>query len=188
MAIESSSLRPRVSCDKVVRIMLVRDDVVPAGDGVDGKGELKAAAHDQIVAHVKAKLQGDPRITDVVVYAGEPWHFAGGRLRKHPEVHKAYPDTVLRVFRKRGEKVVWWSEDEFRVTDIQNEDPRLRGKMDDPFGEPIHQGWEDDAEGRPIWVARSTVPLPSADGQQFKITFTMQGKKIDPNMECDGSN
>ena len=34
-------------------------------------------------------------------------------------------------------------------------------------------------------VARSEVPVETAYGQEYKITFVMDGKTIDPNMDCD---
>ena len=63
---------------------------------------------------------GSPEQTDVIVFAGRPWHFAGDKLQKHPEVHDLFPDTTILTL-SDGEKAVWWSELEFAITSIDQE-------------------------------------------------------------------
>src|SRR5215471_16412386 len=62
--------------------------------------------------------QPEPEPTDICVYNGKPWHYAGlpghtKELQAHPKVHKEYRNTVLVVIRKKRQSVVWWSETAF---------------------------------------------------------------------------
>jgi hypothetical protein len=134
----------------------------------------------QVALHI-----GQPTETDVIVFAGQPWHFAEGKLRKHPEVHKLFRDTILTLYKSKRDTAVWWSEKEFMITGIDKEDPKKNFTADYPFGA------KPDAErktidGKPVWVAKSTVPVDTAYGQEYKITFEMGGQRIDPNMDCNG--
>ncbi len=163
--------------EKGVHIIFVADDAVHAVSAADPT----AAEMKQVATHI-----GKPKATDVIVFGGNPWHFAGGELRKHPEVHRQFPETVLKLFRKTQDRAVWWSEHEFRITGIEKEEPENDGTAAYPFAfapearlQPI--------SGQRIWVARSSVPVNDAYGQEYKITFTIEGRTIDPNMECVGN-
>ena len=130
---------------------------------------------------IVAKNVGQANKTDVVVFAGKPWHLVNGKLRKHPEVHHDFPDTVLHL-RTGIDSAVWWSETAFQITGIVQETPNAL-TAGYPFSEkPLAK--QDMVDGEKLWVARSTVPVPTAFGQEYKITFDMAGEAIDPNMDC----
>lgn len=123
--------------------------------------------------------------TDVVIFRGKPWHQVDGVLRKHPEVHHEFPDTVLPV-RVGVEKAVWWSEEPFAITDI-SEHSHATGASPapKPFTKPPTRT-EVDIDGRAeaVYVARSRVPVVAARGHEYKISVTRGGVTIDPNMRC----
>jgi hypothetical protein len=133
-----------------------------------------------------------PKPTDIVVYNGQPWHFAGGILHPHPRVHHDHPETVLRLSLTRHESAVWWSEEDFTITKIvlaphhgdANQATAPTNQPHFPFSAPLAKGEEQDEQKRRIFVVRSTVPVPEADNRTFKITFTIHGEAIDPDMHC----
>jgi hypothetical protein len=98
-------------------------------------------------------------------------------------VHKRFPNTVLKLFRTTQDRAVWWSEQEFKITTIEKENPKRDGTAPYPF-EVEPQSTRQMITGQAIWVARSAVPRDTAYGQEYKITFEMGGKTIDPNMDC----
>jgi hypothetical protein len=135
-----------------------------------------------------AKHIGAAAPHDIVVFAGQPFHFAQGELRAHPKVHHDCPETVVKLYRKRGERAVWWSERPFAITHITQEEPKNIDKAETPFGLPKTEPEKGIASGG-IFVARSAVPDARADNQEYKITFTIEGESqpVDPNMYCDGN-
>jgi hypothetical protein len=165
-----------VNGEKGVHIIYVSAEML-AGEAGGGQGTTVALQQ-------VAKLVGNPAVTDVVVFAGEPWHVVNHELKAHPQVHKDYPETVLRIHRLRDETVVWWSEKPFTITAITPEPPKKRGKPEYPFAVPATRP-EDGSDNKAIFVARSDVPIKEADDQEYKIAFKMEGQSIDPNMYCD---
>jgi hypothetical protein len=121
--------------------------------------------------------------TDVIVFAGKPWHLVNHKLEKHPEVHTKYRQTVLELHVER-EKAVWWSEDYFEITDIgPHHDTAVA--VPEPFPLPTTTSEKDiDGRAKPIHVARSKEPDAKARGHEYKITFEWNRRKIDPNMRC----
>jgi hypothetical protein len=163
--------------ERGVHIIFVPDDAVPCLSHADPT----AAELQQVATHI-----GEPQPTDVIVFCGRPWHFAGGALRKHPEVHKLFPMTILKLYRQTHDRAAWWSEREFQITAIEKEDLKHDGTAVYPFSQMPEARAATVANGT-IWVARSTVPVDAAYGQEYKITFVMDGKTIDPNMDCVGN-
>jgi len=161
--------------ERGVHIIFVPDDAVPCGSpGNPTEQELKLVAQ-----HV-----GFPAPTDIIVFCGLPWHFADGKLKKHPDVHATNPETVLRLDRRTHDRAVWWSEKNFEIKKFEQETPDT-SKAKEPF-DHIPSTRPQDSVGASIFVARSEVPRDDAYGQEYKITFKMNGITIDPNMECDG--
>ena len=152
---------------------------------MDG-GESSASPPDSAIEDV-AKQIGPPKPTDIIVFDHQPWHFAGGALRSHPRVHVDYPETILQLSISRGETAVWWSEENFTITDIDysHHAPRAAEAPKNPFSAPLETRPEDDGSGKRIYVARSTVPVPKSKGQMYKIKFTIGGENIDPDMSCN---
>jgi len=163
--------------ERGVHIIFVPDGAVSCGSpGNPTEDELKEVA----------KLVGFPAPTDIIVFCGNPFHFAGGKLKKHPEVHTSNPETVLKLDRRTHDRAVWWSETQFTITRIDQEHPQDSRLAPSPFAAPPVTTREPDTTG-PLWVARSPLPTNNAYGQEYKITFQMAGSTIDPNMEC-GNN
>jgi hypothetical protein len=134
-----------------------------------------------------AELVGFPAPTDIIVFCGQSYHFAGEKLKKHPGVHGTNPETVLKLDRRTHDRAVWWSETQFTITGIAQEHPQNSRLAPSPFaGSPVTTREPDSTTG-PLWVARSPLPTNNAYGQEYKITFQMEGRTIDPNMEC-GNN
>jgi hypothetical protein len=134
---------------------------------------------------------GDAKPTDVIVYKGKPWHMVNHELLKHPEVHTSHPETVLELLVER-EKAVWWSEHDFTITRIELHPHAAPASASQshiappskPFPEPATriEGSADLAVE--LHVARSTVPIRESKTHEYKITFTRNKRKIDPNMRC----
>jgi hypothetical protein len=160
--------------ERGVHIIFVSEDTVPCGSpGNPTEQELKLVAQPQYI--------GFPAPTDIIVFCGLPWHFAGGKLKKHPDVHTSNPETVLKLDRRTRDRPVWWSEMPFTITKIEKENPKDPTLAASPF--PVAPVTSDtDTIG--LFVARSPVPTSNAYGQGYKITFTMNGSTIDPNMDC----
>ena len=146
----------------------------PGPDVLPSPEELDALA---------AAIGEDAAVTDVVVYKGKPWHMVHGRPRKHPEVHRDFPQTVLKLVIERGEKAVWWSEDHFEITRLEAHGDTDSAAIPPPFPVPPTREEQDGAH-RPIHVARSMVPVEGARNHEYKITFKRSGQTIDPNMKC----
>lgn len=170
--------------EKGVHIIYVPVDVIVREMNLDGLGggPVGAVTLAQVAKHI-----GKPAMTDVIVFAGKPWHFAGGALREHPKVHEDYPETVLKLFRKRKEKAVWWSEHAFEIFKIVPHPPKRDGAADYPFSDKPTTVTEVASDHKTIFIARSTIPIQDADDQEYKIAFHMEGENIDPNMYCDGN-
>ena len=171
--------RGPVLVERAVHIIIIPDGVA----GVSRSSE--AMPNDaQLAEAAKYVNIGNPALTDVIVFAGRPWHFADGKMRKHPDVHLDFPTTVLELNVGRDEKALWWSESPFAITQIVSRDPLVQAPY--PFTvEPVTRQEEGvDHPARTIHVARSTVPVEGARGHEYKITFTVNGRSIDPNMRC----
>jgi hypothetical protein len=160
--------------DVDVHILYVPPSVI-AAEGCSGD-DVSAIALQSVAKHV-----GTPRPHDIIVFAGQPFHFVNGALHDHASAHRGYRETVLQLHRRREERAVWWSERPFAITRIDPELPMKPGAADAPFATPKT---ETDDQG--IYFARSDVPAEEADDQMYKITFTIEGepKPIDPHMYC----
>jgi hypothetical protein len=161
-----------------------------------GNGPIGTATLAQVAKHI-----GQPAPTDVVVFAKQPWHFAGRpgqskELRRHPQVHQDFPETIL-VIRPKQE-AVWWSEKEFQITTIKpSGDPAhphpgfpeaLSPPPQYPFTgtNPIATRLEPHS-GTDFWIARSGIPKTEAHEHMYKISFKIDGDAIDPDGYCSGN-
>jgi hypothetical protein len=136
--------------------------------------------------------------TDIVVFAGQPFHVASlpghkKLLREHPQVHQTFPQTVLVISIKDQQRAVWWSETNFTITKIEPShhanNPFFREADTiaprSPFASPDPPPTRiENVSGRDLYVARSTVPVAAAAFHMYKIEFTMEGQEIDPDMYC----
>jgi len=160
------------------------------------KGSAGTAARARVAHSLASAVNGpEPEPTDVIVYDGKPWHYAGlpgqsKQLRPHPRVHKEYRNTVLVVVGEKKESVVWWSETAFsNVTIAPSKHPnRFFPEADtavprNPFRKRLKVRKEN-RNRRTIYVVRSSVPIAAALGHMYKIEFRMGGRRIDPDMYC----
>jgi hypothetical protein len=170
---------------------------VPPEVALDPGPDAKPSQHD--LDRIAAALP-NAVATDVIVFAGRPWHKVKDHLRKHPEVHKDFKQTVLKLLIERGETAVWWSEQEFAIHDIKLEThehgsgatahPPGTTLPSSPFQNLPKTEHVKDIDNNPdrIYVARSEVPSEAAEGLEYKITIrriTINGDSlIDPNMKC----
>jgi hypothetical protein len=180
---DAAAQGPVATQDRYVHIILLPNDVTDIRSAFDRKRELKNRAHGDVMREARRFLQGhpNPAPTDVVVFAGRPWHFANRRLRRHSRaMHHKYKRTVLKVSRTKAERAVWWCEMPFRITGIVN---TREGPVRHPFPIPATVE-ESDRDGNPIYVARAMVHPATADGKRFKISFRIEGQTIDPDMDC----
>jgi hypothetical protein len=174
--------RGPVLVERAVHIIFVPDGVAgvdAASDALPTDAQLAEAANYSYI--------GSPAETDVIVFARRPWHYVDGKLRKHPEVHHDYPNTVLELDVARGEKVLWWSERDFTITQIAGHSA-ADANAPNPFASmPVTrpETGVDHLTPTTIHVARAPVPIETARGHEYKITFTSGGQRIDPNMRCN---
>jgi len=136
--------------------------------------------------------------TDIVVFGGEPWHMASPPghkklVRQHPQVHRDFPETVLIISIKKQQRAVWWSEKDFTITSVRpsahTDNPFFREADTvaprSPFATPEPPPTRTErVNGRDLYVARSSSPVPAAAYHMYKIEFTMEGRTIDPDMYC----
>ena len=172
--------RGPVLVERAVHIIFVPDGVAGVSETSDVLPTDAQLAEAAKFAHI-----GSPAPTDVIVFARRPWHYVDGKLRKHPEVHHDFPNTVLELDVARGEKALWWSERDFSITLIAGHDGAI---APDPFAVPVTrpEAGVDHATPTTIHVARAPVPSASSRGHEYKITFTSDGVgPIDPNMRCN---
>src|SRR3954465_14210139 len=168
-----------------VHIMYVTVESVlgPAQAASLGTGAVGAATLSQVGAQVGQALP-----TDIVVFAGQPYHMAGlpGHKREphvHPKVHDDFPETILVISISKAQTAVWWRETRFDITSIKpSTHPHANGcypQADSapapyPFAAvpPLPTTREERVNGRTLYVARSTVPISSASRHMYKIEFT----------------
>jgi hypothetical protein len=168
-----------IAGDKPVQIVVVgRATGSPGPSTIEEETIRSAETVANAIPHTK------PR--DIVVIAKKPYHLVVKKLREHPKAHHEFPDTILQLSIEEGNKAVWWSTVDFKITDISYSahTPRQPDAPRNPFsGLPVTAEDKDDA-GRQIWVARSSVPVPQSEGQQYKITLSLEGQEVDPDMYC----
>lgn len=171
---------PRLAAaDKAVQIHVVgRAPGFPALSA--NEQENKRSATDVVGKIPKTK----PR--DIVVIATKPYHLVRKELREHPNVHHEFPDTILQLSIEEENRAVWWSTTRFDITDINYSahTPRQPGAPRSPFKDLPVTKEEQDGDGQIVYVARSTAPVQESEGQQYKITLSVNGKDVDPDMYC----
>lgn len=172
--------------EKHVRIIYVPLDAVvrdAAARAVLGDRPADTATLQDVAKHI-----GAPAPTDIIVFNGQPYHYAGHgtdkRLREHPQVHHDFPETVLVL--KPGEEAVWTSDRFFEVTkaEFSGVHPGFTDSgTPDPYPFPLRPIRAlEDAPGR--WSAHSGEPKDGARQHVYKISFTIETDDIDPDVYC----
>ena len=172
------------------------DDELKAGEAVLKKMDappsatVVAGSSQSNVTSTKPKKEFDVlKPTDIVVMGREPVSLrtidsAGKRrLENHDDRNK---DTVLRVWTD-SDTIEYQCEEEFAITKVEKAGWKIHGTPDNPFQEalPYEAKEMPRASGqKPLWVWRSGVLTAKANNQQYKATFKIRGKKIDPDVVC----
>ncbi len=89
---------------------------------------------------------------------------------------------MLKLERRTHDRAVWWSETPFKITKIEKEKENPQNIRLAEF--PFLQDPVTTSQAGELFVAKSGVLRDDAYGQEYKITFTMNGSTIDPNMDC----
>jgi hypothetical protein len=157
-----------------------------------GDGPVGTATLAQVAKHIGAAAP-----TDIVVFAKQPWHYAGRgsdtQLRAHPQVHHDFPETILVI--KPDEEAVWTSDRSFQITGVRPSADPSHSSAAFPEATGTFPDWaftndpiscREETPGR--WVARSGVPKVGAHKHMYKIRFTIENDDIDPDVYCGGSN
>jgi hypothetical protein len=185
------SAGPKKNAQELHVHIIKLDDDSPAASGGPSAAKLAEAA----------ALVGKPAETDIIVFAHQPWQMVNGQLIPHPLVHTMYPQTILKVSYSAKERVVWWSEQSFRITGINPSTlhgPAAGGAPAgaaasaaggqapaNPFdgpAPPYDAIQEADAAAGTIWAVRAVPIVQAAVHHTYKITFNI-GEDIDPDME-----
>lgn len=105
------------------------------------------------------------------------------KLFAHSHEHT---DTVLRVWTE-SDTIEYQCDEPFTIVEMKRAGWKLHGTPEDPFTntKPWEAKKRDRAQGeKDLWVWTSS-PLPaSANNQQYKMTFEIDSRKIDPDVVC----
>ena len=101
------------------------------------------------------------------------------RLFAHDHHHT---DTVLRVWTE-SDTIEYQCDEEFEIVRVERAGWKIYGAPDNPFaGRPPYKATPRATDG--LWIWRSSVLPATADNQQYKMTFKVNGKLVDPDVLC----
>jgi hypothetical protein len=130
--------------------------------------------------------------TDIVVVGREPASvrkvdIAGKptlRLFGHDHHHM---DTVLRVWTE-ADTIEYRCDEEFEIVSVERAGWKIYGAPEIPFDNgPLPYRAAPSARvtgGKPVWVWTSSVVPATANNQQYKMAFKINGELIDPDVAC----
>lgn len=132
-----------------------------------------------------------PHTADTPNSAALPGEPPKKHLHPHDDRHS---DTVLRVWTE-SDTIEYQCDEEFEIVRMERAGWKLFGAPDNPFererGATPYKATKEptstiDADGNPkfVWKWTSGVVPASANNQQFKATFKIRGKLIDPDVVC----
>jgi len=107
------------------------------------------------------------------------------RLFAHDHGHK---DTVLRVWTE-SDTIEYRCDREFQIVKVEQAGWRIYKAPADPFENsreksPYRSTETRGPSGEPVWTWKSGVLPASANNQQYKATFKIGDKLIDPDVVC----
>ena len=106
-----------------------------------------------------------------------PSHCVKGTVFDHGKAH-AFGATIVRLSYKAKESVMWYSDAEFRITTIVPHEDKGQGVAPkNPFLKDLPNTPSKAIESGPI--------QQSAVNHRYKITFTINGRTIDPDLWCN---
>ena len=132
-----------------------------------------------------------PRTADAPHSAAHPGEPLTRHLCAHDDRHR---DTVLRVWTE-SDTIEYYCDEEFEIVQIERAGWKLFGAPDNlferergamPYKARKVQTSTIGADGDPtfVWKWTSGVVPASANNQQYKATFKIRGKSIDPDVVC----
>jgi hypothetical protein len=132
-----------------------------------------------------------PRTADTPNSAALPGEALTRHLFAHDHTHT---DTVLRVWTE-SDTIEYQCDEEFEIVRMERAGWKLFGAPDNPFardgGETPYKATKEPtsttgADGNPkfVWKWTSGKVPASANNQQYKATFKIRGKLVDPDVVC----
>jgi len=130
--------------------------------------------------------------TDIVVMGQEPASLitidsSGRRVPRRLLAHdEGNRHAVLRVWTE-SDTIEYQCEEKFAITKVEKAGWKIHDTPDNPFQEPLPYEAKEmpRASGqKPLWVWKSKVLKSTANNQQYKATFKIGGKLIDPDVVC----
>lgn len=126
--------------------------------------------------------------TDIVVVGREPASVRETGLARQLMAHDHHhPDTVLGVWTE-SDTIEYQCDEPFAIVGVNRAGWKIHGAPENPFGlgdvEYIAQERRRSANEKPIWVWTSGFLPASANNQQYKMTFRIDGQDIDPDIVC----
>jgi hypothetical protein len=129
---------------------------------------------------------GKPVSANATGQAGQaaPEPKATRRLFGHDDRHR---DTVLRVWTE-SDTIAYECDEEFEIVRVERAGWKIYGAPEIPFDNgPLPYRSEQGTratDGKPIWVWTSSILPATANNQQYKMTFRINGELIDPDVAC----
>jgi hypothetical protein len=117
--------------------------------------------------------------TDIVVVGQEPASVCEGKLLRHDDRNYV---TVLRVWTE-SDTIEYQCAVEFAIAKVKKAGWRIYNAPDDPFGNS-KDGYKASEIEKGLWVWRSGLLPASANNQQYKMTFRIGGRNVDPDVVC----
>jgi len=146
----------------------------------------------QNVTSTKPRMFDVLEPTDIVVMGQEPASLitidsSGRRVPRRLLAHdEGNRHTVLRVW-TGSDTIEYRCEEKFAITKVEKAGWKIHDTPDNPFQEPLPYEAKEmpRASGqKPLWVWKSGVLTAKANNQQYKATFKIGGKLIDPDVVC----
>ena len=126
---------------------------------------------------------GKPVSADATTQAHQTAPEPTRRLFAHDDRHR---DTVLRVWTE-SDTIEYECDEEFEIVKVERAGWKIHGAPQDPFANarPYRAERRQHATGgEPLWAWTSSVLPATANNQQYKMTFKINGELIDPDVIC----
>jgi len=153
----------------IVRIVVVR-----RGPGSNG-GAVSGSEFDKLSP------------TDIVVVGRDPASVRSSGSQRRLTAHTDHNrDTVLRVWTE-SDTIEYQCDEPFKIVDVKKTGWNIYAAPDNPFGfgDVEYVALERPGrDGKSIWVWTSGLLPAGANNQQYKMTFEIDGEKIDPDVVC----